>query len=234
VAFHKKQGALQPGLFLTVHVFGNNDVHDEFMQRYLSALQNIAKGGTVKSIDRLDVLAFHRKLGGVKSNDDLARGQHGHDLHKMWKGYSAVSSRCVSADAFRALAESILVSQPVYRRYAELKPLGGAILRHSKTDTAFWHRDALWWVLSNHFYEETDPKETILKQSKSNHENFSRRMKDSFGGMYAGYIDTGNSTGKDLETYYGENAERITQIKRERDPHNMFRHFLPNTPELSV
>jgi hypothetical protein len=53
-------------------------------------------------------------------------------------------------------------------------------------------------------------------------------MVDSFQGQYAGYVRHGNSTARDLELYYGRHADRIREIKRTRDPHNLFRNYLPN------
>lgn len=66
------------------------------------------------------------------------------------------------------------------------------------------------------------------------HENYTRQMGDSYAGCYAGYIDHGNSAGRDLKRYYGGNAARIATIEKKRDPHNLFRLFAKKYLERTI
>jgi hypothetical protein len=219
----------KPVLYLMVYFFGGDDLHEEFLERFLPKLKRMVDGGTMRDLERFDHLQMHRKVMGVKTDAELSSGNKGPDLNKKWKGLSAVASKPVSEEAFRFLAETIFLAEPFHRRYAVFKPLGGAIQKFGKTETAFWHRDACWWTLINHFFEAEDSVEAILVQSSRRYDTFVKLMGDSFGGMYGGYADHGNSSGRDLKLYYGGNAGRVMQIKRDRDPHNLFRNYLPNT-----
>lgn len=228
----------KPRMYLSCYFYGNDDLHQQMLERILPKLIKLHEG-KVSTIERLSALAFQRKLAGVKNNDQLASGKHGWDLREnprsgernRWKGYSAVASKPVTGDAFHTLANSIFYSEPLSRRYVEFKPLGGAISKQSQNNTAFWHRNAIWWSLSSHWHWSSDSTElvnAIQLGGAKGHENYTRQMGDSYAGCYAGYIDHGNSTGRDLKRYYGGNAARIAAIKKKRDPHNLFRLYLPN------
>jgi hypothetical protein len=81
------------------------------------------------------------------------------------------------------------------------------------------------------FYRSTDGPtrvDQIVKSSRTCYDDYVRELGSAFAGRYAGYIDHGNSTGHDLELNYGGNADRIAAIKKFRDPHNLFRLYLPN------
>ena len=173
------------------------------------------------------------------TNEKLASGIDGWGLKEdpggtsknRWKSYSAVASDQVPGEAFRTLANNTFFAKPYSRRYMEIKPLRGAIGKLAKNATAFWHRDALWWSLSSHFYASTDKEDfvsEILQSSRDAHEQYVQDMGASYQGGYAGYIDHSNSSARDLERYYGGNAARILEIKNFRDPHRVFRNYLPN------
>ena len=209
------------------------------MHRFFPKLMKLLDGGALSGVERLDALSFQRMLAGVNDNDELASGKHGWDLqedqgrglYNHWKGYSAVASGPVSGKAFRKLADSIFYSEPLYRRFAEFRPLGGAIQSQSRTETAFGHREAIWSTHSSHWHWSTDSTElvnAIQMNSAKGHADFIRLMGDRFLGAYSGYIDHSNSTERDLERYYGDNAIRIAAIKKKRDPFNLFRLYLPN------
>ncbi|KAG7338387.1 luciferase-like protein [Nitzschia inconspicua] len=257
----KGNGALERRLFLAVYFYGNDDLHEHFMVQYFPQLLNMLKGqGEVSKISRFSSIVFHRRLAGVRTNVQLASGKDGWDLNKRWKGYSAVASEFLQDEnSFRILAEGIYESEPFTERYVEIKPLGGAISATPKESSAFWHRDSKWWLLSSHFllpsdYEtppaviapKTDDRRLedhlhmsasrasqILENSRTQHTRFVESMSQSFGGYYAGYIDHGNSTGRDLELYYGDHAEQIAIIKKQRDPHNVFHLYVPNAMDES-
>jgi FAD/FMN-containing dehydrogenase/N-acetylneuraminic acid mutarotase len=227
-----------PALNLLIYFFGRNNEHEVFMKRIMPKFSSLLETKVSSQVQRLDDLAFHRMLGGVRSNRGLASGVHGWDLKEMksgrmmnrWKAYSAVSYNKTPAVAFRSLAESIFHGKPFSRRYVEFKPLGGAVGRLDRDTTAFWHRDALWWSLSSHWYMSTDSEKYVqdmLQSSRQGHESFVSAMGNSYIRGYAGYIDHSNSTGRDLKRYYGGHASRILAIKRKRDPTNLFMNSLP-------
>ena len=114
----------------------------------------------------------------------------------------------------------------------EIKPLGSAVKNHDQTESAFWHRNAIWWSLTSHWHWSTDPIETIdaiQQNAAKSHMEYIKEMGESYSGGYAGYIHHGNSIGADLELYYGGNAERIAEVKKHRDPSNLFRLYSPNS-----
>ena len=227
-----------PKLYLSCYFYGNDNLHQQMMERIAPKLMKFLDGGKMSRVERYDALAFTRMLAGVKNNAQLSSGRHGWDLREThfggnrWKGYSAVASKRVKGEAFRTLAKSIFYAEPLSRRYVEFKPLQGAIRRQSQNnETAFGHRQAIWWSLSSHWHWSTDSAkvvDAIQESSAKGHEEYVRQMNDSYIGGYAGYIDHGNSTGQDLERYYGSNAARIAAIKKRRDPYNLFRLYLPN------
>lgn len=221
----------EPALYMVIYFFGNEELHETFMERYLQLFEGMGGGVKARSLERLDELAFHRVMGGVKTTEELANSAAGHDLKTVWEGFSAVAHKPVPERALRQVAETIFLQQPFYRRYAEFKPLGGAIQDFDRKDTAFWHRSAAWWVLVNHFYGqgEEDGNE-VGRQSIHRHAQLIEAMGASFGGEYAGYVHHSNSTSLDLNRYCGNNSERVQLIKRARDPHNIFRHYLPSRP----
>lgn len=228
----------KPSLFLVGYFYGNDQEHKEFMDRIMPKLESWFEPTTKSPAERYDDMTFHRMLGGVANNRNLASGVHGWDLKETrngmftnhWKGYSAVASDRVTGKAFRTLAESIFSAKPYSRRYVEFKPLGGAIGNLGQNATAFWHRNALWWSLSSHSYmskDKSDHVRDLLHSSRHGHDRFIAEMGAAYQGGYAGYIDRSNSSARDLERYYGKNGARISQIKHFRDPHNLFRNYLP-------
>ena len=225
-------------LQLQVYFYGDDEMHQEFMKKYYPTIKSFMTAKQQSSVQRYDLLAFARLLSGTKNNEELGDGKHGWDLDERgnyrmnhWKGLSAVANSEISEMAFRVVANTIYHSQPLSRRYAEFKILGGAMSEVGQDDTAFWHRKALWWCLSNHFWLSTDNAdrvEAIRRHAQGRNINFVKAMKEAnFGGYYAGYIDRTNSTETDLIQYYGEHAQRISNIKRERDPDNIFRLYRP-------
>jgi len=243
----KKGYGWKKKVFLTVYFYGTAKHRSDFRSRYMPMLKIIFTGTTKAKITNWQYhtsIGFQRYLAGVKSNKKLASGKHGWNINDRWKGYSAVVSKAVSNKAFRILAEGILESQPMSKRYVELKPLGGEIKKMDKSETAFSHRDALWWSLTNHFFPDdinmtSTHADSIRTESRRHHQSFVDAMGGSFSGYYAGYIDRGSSntlhpSRRELELYYGGNARRIKSIKTKRDPQNLFRVYIPEALSHSV
>jgi FAD/FMN-containing dehydrogenase len=228
--YQRRNKAYESALRLVVYFFGNEEQHRIFIAQYLPKFQGLVPGGTVVSIEREDQLEFHRKVGGLRTVDQLSVPFLGHDVNTSWFGLSAVAGApLVPQETFRSIAESIFLREPRYRRYAEFKPLGGAISNVATDDSAFWHRKAHWWVLMNHFFDTGGYNSSNLENDiLDDFDGSVATMGDSFQGQYAGYVRHSNSTARDLELYYGGHADRIREIKRARDPHNLFRNYLRN------
>ncbi|KAG7373431.1 FAD binding protein [Nitzschia inconspicua] len=237
-------------VYLNVYFFGSSDLHtDHFLPNVLRNLQWnwTSVPGHVVVLERLDHLAFSRKLSGVQSNLQLGSGQHGHDInHQKWKGYSAVvappkaKKNMDIQHGFRNVVDIIFNAEPKCRRYAEFKPMGGAITSASESKGAFKHRDALWMVLINYFVDDygivdnrkrSEVQLEILSESKRRNDQFLQLMRklNWFIGKYSGYLEHTSELHRDLTEYYGDHAREINRIKRKRDPNNSFRHWLPNS-----
>ena len=224
-------------VFLNVYFYGSPTLMAKFEAQYKDKIVSFVGGtGKVGREQRLSNLALHKDSAGVVGNRQLVSGQHGNDLRTTWKGFSAVSNDSVGEDVFRKIAEGIFDLSPVpSKRWMELKPLRGAVQdRIPRPDTAFWHRDALWWFLTSTSYNDeftSDDLDEAVEAHRQHHEAVIKKMGSSFGGCYAGYIDHGRveSPGRDLPLYYGNHSQRIMDIKMQRDPENLFRLYVPNT-----
>jgi FAD binding domain len=252
---HSNETRWEARVYLNAYFFGSSEQHsNHFMPKVLPQLQRnwTSAPGAVVLLERLDHLQFTRKLGGVQSNVQLTSGKHGHDTNNQrWMGYSAVatcatmSSSTGFSSVFRTAVNGIFNLQPKCRRYAEFKPMGGAIADTSRSHGAFWHREALWMVLANHFYSDhgahnekhaTKIEGDILSESQMQHDRILQflQQSDCYGGMYPGYLQHTFRMNNDLMHYYGNHSKEIIRIKRYRDPSNAFRHWLPNaSPSVS-
>ena len=223
-------------VFLNVYFYGSPTLMAKFEAQYKDKIMSFVGGtGKLRREQRLSNLALHKDSAGVVGDRQLASGQHGQDLRTTWKGFSAVSNDSVGEDVFRQIAEGIFNLSPVpSKRWMELKPLRGAVQdRVPQPDTAFWHRDALWWFLTSTSYNDeftSDDLDEAIEAHRQHHEAVIKKMGSSFGGCYAGYIDHGRveSPGRDLPLYYGNHSQRIMDIKMKRDPENLFRLYVPN------
>ena len=87
----------------------------------------------------------------------------------------------------------------------------------AKTDTAFWHRDALASVQI--YAPATTTNED--KAAKSVGEVAAGLAAAGAGGGYVNYIDPSLPDWK--AAYYGDNAKRLQQVAQKYDPYNVFR-----------
>lgn len=77
------------------------------------------------------------------------------------------------------LAQGTFENKPFTRRYVDIKPFGGAVSRIEKEETAFWHRSAVWWLLSNQFFLNHHSKvdmAAIQASRGQQHEKFVKAM----------------------------------------------------------
>jgi FAD/FMN-containing dehydrogenase len=110
------------------------------------------------------------------------------------------------------------VNRPSNGTAVGLWQLGGAMARVAPEDTAYGRRDAPFLVNVDSGW--TDPGET-QQQVEWTRETHRALSNLSDGGLYLHY-----SSGEDLDTVksaYGDNFDRLVELKRRYDPTNMFR-----------
>lgn len=102
--------------------------------------------------------------------------------------------------------------------------LGGAISDKKPTDTAYFYRDAKYFVCySSQWLKESDDKKSIREL-----DTLRDRLLPYAFGDYTGNPD--QSLKDPLKVYYGDNVERLRQIKKKYDPDNLFRFEQGITP----
>ncbi|KAL3919013.1 MAG: hypothetical protein SGILL_003963 [Bacillariaceae sp.] len=245
---NRQSGKLEKILKLTAVFYGTDDLHEQASKRLYPLIHNVGGPEHPHSTIKMKRFAYHdflMKAGGVSTKEELVSGHHGWDLIDIppanvnrWKGHSAVAMDKIPGNSIKHIVHAMWYAEPLRKRYTEFKPLRGAIQHNmNKNSTSFWHRDALHWSLSSHFWHASDEPETIsavLRNARVAHEGYEKSMGEKYGGSYVGYIERGASIARDMKRYYGGNADRIRRIRHELDPHNIFRHFLPNRPEEVV
>ena len=101
----------------------------------------------------------------------------------------------------------------------EMNALRGKVSSVSSHETAFYPREALFWIqysTSWSHYSEQESKFTWINQ-------FYQHMQpyvSTFGYVNCPDGELGNNY---LQSYYGSNLDRLIQIKRQYDPTNFFR-----------
>lgn len=111
-----------------------------------------------------------------------------------------------------------LTSSDAPMRVAQLRVLGGAMARVPNDATAFAHRQSRIMVNVAAFYEGEDDR----PQRQAWVDEFSAALRQDDDGAYVGFLgDEGPERVR--AAYPGETWDRLTRVKAEYDPENMFR-----------
>lgn len=99
--------------------------------------------------------------------------------------------------------------------------LGEALGDVAPTDTAFVHRDALYFIFS---FSRTsgDVTDTTVRFLDGLSELVTSAHPGAFYGEYAGNVDWRQANDKARLRYYGQNLARLEDIKAELDPTDVF------------
>src|ERR1700730_14066650 len=119
-----------------------------------------------------------------------------------------------------AIAEHVRFGKelPSMHSTMHLYPINGAASRVAKQDTAWNYRDATWAQVMVGVDPEPANKEKISSWAKS---YFDALHPHSAGGAYVNFMmDEGEDR---VKATYGDNYERLVQIKAKYDPANLFR-----------
>jgi FAD/FMN-containing dehydrogenase len=98
-----------------------------------------------------------------------------------------------------------------------IEPMGGAIARVDATATAFPHRDATYSLGIWPGWADPEADDDVVAWARAFHE----AMAPYADGVYANYLDR-DETDR-VEAAYGENYERLVEVKDRWDPENRFR-----------
>jgi FAD/FMN-containing dehydrogenase len=129
------------------------------------------------------------------------------------------------ADFVRTLPEEAIArhleharKMPTAQSTMHLYPINGAAGRVKKSATPWWHRDAVWAEVIVGVDPDPANKETISTWAK---EYWSALHPYSAGGAYINFM---MEEGEDrIRATYGQNYDRLVQIKKRYDPANLFR-----------
>jgi FAD/FMN-containing dehydrogenase len=99
-----------------------------------------------------------------------------------------------------------------------LEPMGGAIVRVDPTATAFPHRDAAYSFGIWPGWDDPEHDDDMIEWALEFHAAMAPYATD---GVYANYLDRDED--ERVGAAYGENYERLVEIKDEWDPENLFR-----------
>jgi hypothetical protein len=98
---------------------------------------------------------------------------------------------------------------------------GGAMSDVSQTATAYWHRDAVYWMQS-YVVSLTGPVSDASKDFLSGLSSLVQRETGADQSAYPGYVDP--ELANPQQSYWGCNVPRLQQIKAAVDPDNVFRN----------
>jgi len=102
--------------------------------------------------------------------------------------------------------------------FVHFYPVDGAASRVEKSETAWFYRDARWSMVIAGADPDPSGKETITSWCK-NYWNAVHPY--SMGGAYSNFLmDQGQDS---IKNSYGENYNKLLEIKKQYDPHNIFR-----------
>lgn len=108
--------------------------------------------------------------------------------------------------------------------FIEVLAFGGAISRVNPSDTAFYHRKALYWILYHASWFNHSDEANKLAWVNELYDS----MVPSVGThTYINWPDT--TLSNPLNSYYGTNIERLVRVKNIYDPDNVFnfQHSIP-------
>lgn len=98
--------------------------------------------------------------------------------------------------------------------------LGGAISRHGAADTAFGRRSAPYLFTAESSWEDVEANERNIAWSR---ESLTAMQPFSDGGIYLNFPGFGEEKEAMLRSAYGDNYDRLVELKTKFDPGNLFR-----------
>ena len=167
---------------------------------------------TLKTIPYIGAV---RHFSGLTADASTWRA-HGTSDHNTFKNTSAYAYEIFPASALDII-QNALANTPGAACLVQLGGFGGAIRDRAPRATAFYHRLARSEMQYQAYWTHPSQASTHIRWV----ENFRRAMNPYTQGAYFNYCDRSI---QDWPTaYWGENLARLKAVKRDWDPHNIFR-----------
>jgi FAD/FMN-containing dehydrogenase len=123
----------------------------------------------------------------------------------------------ISKDAARTIA-GFLTESDSAMRMVQIRVLGGAVNRVPTDATAYAHRDAqIMLFLANFYSDEADRPQRVQWV-----EDLMSALRQDNEGAYVNFLGD-EGAARTRNAYPGRTWDRLRRIKRQYDPHNLFR-----------
>lgn len=150
----------------------------------------------------------------------------GEDPPVRFKSKSSYAYEALSDEGVVAIEDALSELPSRFNLALMFDAYGGAIANKATNDTAFFHRKALYSVQYYVQWATDDESSSKLSTMRSVYSKINPHFS---GYAYVNYCDA--DLVNPLELYFGDNLERLAQIKLSRDPHNIFRNSIQNFNE---
>jgi FAD/FMN-containing dehydrogenase len=186
--------------------------------RQVDALAARAGQPSGRSGSTLGWLDTMKLMAGCSAESVPACGSYD---RQSWAGSSDVIAAPLPAAGARALAAAVdRFAGAVGALSVLLDGLRGAVGRVRRSDTAFWHRDALCTVQYYASLPAGAGRSTVDSRYAGLHAMRAAMRPYTSGGAYVNYLDPGLAGWQ--RAYYGGNYPRLQRIKATYDPDRVF------------
>ncbi|MEZ4569982.1 MAG: FAD-binding oxidoreductase [Thermomicrobiales bacterium] len=144
-------------------------------------------------------------------------------LQYYWKSLFASD---LDDEAIEGIA-SLAVNRPTPQTLLALRSLGGVMARVSEDATAYGNRDASFNLSIDATWRDPDDSERVIGWTRDSW----ACMRDlTGGGVYLNFAGLGEENDELIRAGYGDNLQRLKDVKRRYDPTNLFRGNINITP----
>ncbi len=134
------------------------------------------------------------------------------------------SPACLSQTAIKNLMYAMLTGPPSIS--IEFNALGGAVAEICSSNTAFFWRDSLFWMLIRVTTNNQRELEQLSKWVRSTYNQLLddglTNPKTGVGRSYCNFKDLELNSNQYPQAYWGDNIRRLSKIKTKYDPRNVF------------
>jgi hypothetical protein len=194
------------GHLIRLHAAGVTLGSIEDLKKQLHRLVACAKPISF-SVDSMGFMEMVRKFGGGTAYESI-----------YMKAKSDYMFKPMTDQGLRTLMRALLAAPTIVA--AIFDSYGGAIHRLKNTDTAFAHREGTQYAIQ--YYTQWSAPADTTSHMAAIREIYSAMRPHVSGQCYVNYCDLDLTDAP--KAYWGENLDRLIQIKSVVDPTNFFRH----------